>query len=52
MGLELYIGDKVKGKSRRYNTKNNRHNLPSDNQAVAENAAAYQRAKSGDDGNV
>lgn len=52
MGLEFYIGGKVKGKSRRYNTKNNRHNLPSDNQAVAEKAAAYQQAKRGDDGNV
>lgn len=52
MGLELYIGGKVKGKSRRYNTKNNRYNLPSDNQAVAEKAEAYQQAKSGDDGNV
>ncbi len=36
MGLELYVGYKVRGKNRRYNTKNNRQNLPSDKLAVAD----------------
>jgi hypothetical protein len=48
MGLELYLDKKVKGKSRRYNTKNNRLNLPSDKEAAAGNADAYQQARDGE----
>lgn len=48
IGLELYVDKKVKAKSRRYNTKNNRLNLPSDKEEVAENADAYQQARDGE----
>lgn len=47
MGMELYIGRKVRGKNRRYNTINNRKNLPSDSLDVANKAEAYQQAKDG-----
>lgn len=48
MGLELYLDRKVRVKNRRYNTKNNRLNLPSDKQEAAENADAYQQATDGE----
>lgn len=52
MGMELYIGHKVRGKNRRYNTVNNRLNLPSDSLKVTDMAEAYQQAKDGDDGDA
>lgn len=48
MGLELYLDKKVKGKSRRYNTRNNRQNLTDDKQEAAEKADAYQKARDGE----
>jgi hypothetical protein len=36
MGLEIYLDRKVRVKNRRYNTQNNRLNLPSDKQEAAE----------------
>jgi hypothetical protein len=52
MGLELYVGSKVRSKNRRYNTINNRKNLPSDSQEITEMADVYQQAKEGDDGDA
>ncbi|MHB1085978.1 MAG: hypothetical protein ACYCZA_14215 [Thiobacillus sp.] len=48
MGLELYLDRKVKVKSRRYNTKNNRLNLVDDKKEAAEKADAYQQARDGE----
>ena len=48
MGLELYLDRKVRVKSRRYNTKNNRQNLPGDKQEAAENADAYRQSADGE----
>lgn len=47
-GLELYLDRKVKGKSRRYNSRNNRRNLTSDRLEVADKADAYQQARDGE----
>lgn len=44
MGLELYLDQRVRVKSRRYNSKNNRQNLPGDKQQAAENADAYRKS--------
>lgn len=47
-GLELYLDRKVKGKSRRYNSLNNRQNSTSDQLEVADKADAYQQARDGE----
>jgi hypothetical protein len=47
-GMERYVGRKVKGKNRRYNTVLNIQPSPADILKIAEDAKAYQRAKEGD----
>lgn len=47
-GFKRYIERKVKAKNRRYNSVNNRANLPRDNQEVADRADAYQKASDGE----
>ena len=51
-GMERYVGRKVKAKSRKYNTIDNRKNMFGAARKLQEAAEAYQRAKDGDDGNT
>ena len=51
-GMERYVGRKVKGKNRCYNTVLNTQPLPSELIKTAEDAEAYQRAKDSDDGDA
>ena len=48
-GMERYVGRKVKGKNRRYNTVKNSAPKPED---TSKAASAYQRAKDGEDGDA
>lgn len=47
-GLERYIETKVKAKNRRYNSVNNRKNLPQDARAIAHQAENYRKERDGE----
>ncbi len=46
-GLKQYVGKKVKVKSRRYNSINNREGILQDQREISSGAEAYQKAKDG-----